>query len=357
MYEVPEAMLDDIAARPDEPGVWEVLTDYLLEHDAPGATLARCDLELFRGISNPLLLEALSEARARRPKLALEARNDFTALWRCGFVVRLQLTSGYAADRVKVLMEAPALRGLHHLRWQDTTARNESIFEGDFQRAPVSVPERMAQLMSSTTPHLRRFSLRLEGRRRPLPPSELSEVLCVLTAGLPKKVERVDLAVSELAEPPLGPLTALAQRVKALNLDGTSLVGLSVETVLGLVQSAPGCTFFLGGTGLSTRELAHPRVQWLAPDVVASLENEAGALTPLTPEHAHDGFSAPSWPQLSKYLKRELRGWSRADGSPIEGRALLLVDGEVWKFAAGEGRGEGENPQSNRRPARTAAVE
>ena len=140
MYEVPEAMLDDIAARPDEPGVWEVLTDYLLEHEAPGATLARCDLELFRGISNPQLLEALSAARAERPKLPLESRNDFAALWRCGFVVRLQLTSGYAAESVKSLLGAPALRGLHHLRWQDTTARNESIFEGDFQRPPVSIP-------------------------------------------------------------------------------------------------------------------------------------------------------------------------------------------------------------------------
>lgn len=334
MYEVPEAMLDDIAARPDEPGVWEVLTDYLLEHEAPGATLARCDLELFRGISNPQLLEALSAARAERPKLPLESRNDFSALWRCGFVVRLQLTSRYAAESVKSLLGAPALRGLHHLRWQDTTARNESIFEGDFQRPPVSIPRRMTELTAAAPLHLRRFSLRLEGRRRPLPPSELSEVLEVLTAGLPKKVERVDLAMSELAEPPVAPLTALAQRVKALNLDGTSLVGLSAEMVLGLVQSAPGCTFFLGGTGLSTRELVHPRVQWLAPDVVASLENEAGALIPLTPEHAHDGFSSPSWPQLLKYLKRELQGWSRADGSPIEDRALVLVDGEVWKFTA-----------------------
>jgi hypothetical protein len=328
-------MLADIAARPDELGVWEVLTDYLLEHDAPGATLARCDLELFRGISNPDLLAALAEARHRRPKLPLESRNDFTALWRCGFVVRLQLFSRFDPTQVKNLLAAPAVRGLHHLVWQDVTTQQLPVFfEGNQPRPPLPYRQHVEQLVQGVTPHLRRFSLRLETRRRPLSPGDVSEVLEVLAAGLPRKVERVDLSLSELAEPPLEPLLALAQRVKWLNLDGTSLRALSQDTVLRLVQSAPGCTFFLGGTGLSTRQLMHPRVEWLAPDVVASLENQAGALTPLTPEHPHDGFSAPSWPQLGKYLKRELQGWSRADGSPIEERALLLVDGEVWKFVA-----------------------
>ena len=77
---VPDALLDGIASQPDDPGVWEVLTDFLLEQDAPGATLARCDLELFRGISNPDLLGALSEARAKRPKLPFESYGGFDAL-------------------------------------------------------------------------------------------------------------------------------------------------------------------------------------------------------------------------------------------------------------------------------------
>ena len=81
MQPVPEALLDGIASRPEEVGVWEVLTDYLLEQDAPGATLARCELELFRGISNPDLLGALSDARARRPRLPFEPYGGFDAIY------------------------------------------------------------------------------------------------------------------------------------------------------------------------------------------------------------------------------------------------------------------------------------
>ena len=336
---VPDALLDGIAARPDDAGVWEVLTDWLLEQDAPGATLARCDLELFRGISNPDLLGALSDARAQRPKLPFEPYGGYDALWRCGYVVRLQLTSQLPAHQFAPLLAAPALRGLHHLRYEDLSAREggRAFFEG-LGGPPVS--QQMAQLCVAVTPQLRRFTLQLEERVMPLLPSDLSQVFDALAAGLPKKVERVDLSLPELSERSLDSLGALAQRLKQLNLDGTKMTALGPGALARMMDAAPGCTFFFAGTWRSPRDLEHPRAQWLAPEVVAWLEHEeTGVLVPLTPASAHDGFFAPSWPNVARSLKRELLGWSRRDaplpnGEPslLEDGALLLLEGAGWRF-------------------------
>ena len=336
MQPVPEALLDGIASRPEEVGVWEVLTDYLLEQDAPGATLARCDLELFRGISNPDLLGALADARSRRPRLPFEPYGGYDAIWRCGFVVRLHLSSRTPGSELTALLAAPALQGLHHLRFEDLSARGRSLFDELENPQEVLIPmaQQLSVLTSALPRHLRRFSLHLEERSLPLLSHDLSDVLEVLTTGLPRKLERVDLSLAELGEASVDPLIALARRVKVLNLDGTKLTALQETSVARLLESAPGCTFFLGGTGLSPRELVHPRAEWLAPDVVAWLENERGMFTPLTPSTPHDGFHSPSWPDLARYLKRELLGWSRRDGSMIDDRALLLIDGEVWKFSS-----------------------
>ena len=122
--------------------------------------------------------------------------------------------------------------------------------------------------------------------------------------------------------------------MKLINLDGTSLRALGEGSVLRLLDGAPDTTFVLGGTGLSQRQFVHPRVEWLAPDALAWLEDQHGAYTPLSAERPHDGFEAPSWRGLHQYLKRDLLGWARADGTLISDRALLLIDGEVWKFNA-----------------------
>lgn len=341
MLPVPDALLDGIAAQPDEVGVWEVLTDYLLEHDAPGATLARCDLELFRGISNPELLGALADARAQRLKLPHEPHGGFDATWRCGFVVKFSASTRLAGAQLVKVLGAPALAGLHHLRFEDTTpwagryTRLEAV-SGGASLPPIS--QRLNELCTAATSHLRRFSLHLELRTVPLLAPELTRALDALAAGLPKKVERVDLSLSELGEASVDALAALAKRVKQVNLDGTTLSVLQESSLHRLLDSAPQTTFFLGGTGLSSRQLSHPRVEWLAVDVVASLEDQHGALTPLSADQPHDGFESPSWPGLSSYLKRELLGWSRVDGSFIEDRALLLIDGQVWKFTSRERR-------------------
>lgn len=181
MHPVPAQLLDGIASRPDDVGVWEVLTDYLLEQDAPGATLARCDLELFRGISNPELLGALAEARAQRPRLPFEPGAGYDALWRCGYVVKLIVTTRMPGSHLEQLLAAPALAGLHHLHFLDTTPREgwRTYLEevgGGYER-PLPTPQRLAQLATAAPPHLRRFSLHLETRMVPLLPVELSRVL------------------------------------------------------------------------------------------------------------------------------------------------------------------------------------
>jgi hypothetical protein len=139
-----------------------------------------------------------------------------------------------------------------------------------------------------------------------------------------------------LEAPSLEALGVLAGRVRQLNLDGTRLTRLEPAVLRGLVDSAPGCTFFFGGTGRSSRELVHPRVQWLAPDVVAWLEHEqSGVVVPLTPSSPHDGFIAPSWRRLGRSLRRELLGWSRVEGASfvlIDDGAQLDLDDAIWRF-------------------------
>ncbi len=175
MLPVPDALLDGIVSQPDEAGVWEVLTDYLLEHDAPGATLARCDLELFRGISNPDLLGALAEARQQRPKLPFEPEGGYEAMWRCGYVVKLYASTRLPGHQLEKVLTAPALAGLHHLRFEDVSSRGQhTLFD---EERPLPIPRRLAQLCSAATPRLRRFSLHLERRAVPLFANELTLTL------------------------------------------------------------------------------------------------------------------------------------------------------------------------------------
>ena len=335
MAPVPGALLDGIAAQPDDPGVWEVLCDYLLEQDDPGATLARFDLELFRGISNPDLLGALVEARARRPRLPFEPYGGYDVSWRCGYVVRLQLSTEVSAEHVAPLLAENALRGLHHLRFEDRSLREGGrAFINELGGMPL--PARLNQLCGVMPSFLRRFSLDLEERMMPVLSAELTRVLNALTAGLPKKVERVDLALTQLEAPSLEALGVLARRVRQLNLDGTRLTHLDPAALRRVVEEAPDCTFFLGGTWRSSRELVHPRVQSLAPEVVAWLEHEeTGVVIPLTPSSPHDGFFAPAWRQLGRALRRELLGWSRVEGASqalIDDGAQLELDDALWRF-------------------------
>lgn len=329
MSVLPEAVLDGIAARPEDPGAWEVLADYLAEHDLPGATLARCDLELMRGISNPDLLADLAAARAKRPRLPREPWSGYDAHWRCGLVTRLHLDSWTDLDdALPALFAAPALRGLHHLRLDDEHGR---AFDPE---APLPLlRDRWALALQHVTPHLRRLSLGVT-LDRPRAPLVVAAALDAVARHLPPKLERLDLAIGSLSVEALPVLEALAARLQVLNLDGTTLERIPSLQWRALVDAAPSCRFFFGGTTLSPREWGAPHVEWLAPEVDAWLEHEVtGALVPLTPRSAHDGFRCLSWPGLERHLRRELQGWSLAAGAErLEDGALLALGGGSWRF-------------------------
>jgi len=324
---VPDSILDGVAARPDDVGVWEVLSDYLLEQDAPEAALARCDLELMRGISNPELLEQLSEARARRPKLPYEPWGGFSATWRCGFVVRLTLDARLPPEHVAEVLRARATRGLNTLVFEDSSGRNAARdFDWPGRMAvgepPRSIVQRVQALTGAVTPHLRRLSLRLEERFMPLLGNEQRDLLDALTASLPASTKRVDLALGTLDAFAVPSLLALARRLELLNLDGTLL---SSELLAALAEVHP--VLRVAGTGLS---LAGRDVSFFAPDVAAWLErDDTGAVIPLTPSTKAEGFDAPAWPALGRVLRCELLGWTVGQGVLDDG-ARLSVDGAVF---------------------------
>lgn len=322
MSPVPEALLDGIAARPDDVAVWEVLTDWLLETDAPTATLARCELELLRGISNPDLLEALADARAARPRLPDE---QLVATWRCGFVVRLSLPLNLPLMQSTAVLKAAPVRGLHHLRLEDRSAREgfRSLIEelGVFS---FELAERLRGLLGAAPPHLRRVSLNVLEHFGPLLPNHVSELIDVLTEALPPRVTQVDLALGELASPSLEALGRLLSRVESLNLDGTRL-SVKAADVSALLDAAPGHTLFVGGTGQSPRAWTDPRLQWLPPGTVGVLEDDAGVLVPLCSPPGASGYEALACPEVKTELSRDLE-WSHEDG------AVLLINRTRWRF-------------------------
>jgi hypothetical protein len=324
---VPDAILDGLAARPDDVGVWEVLSDFLLEQDAPEATLARCDLELMRGISNPELLEQLSEARAKRPKLPHEPWGGFSALWRCGFLVRLTLDSRLSPMQVAAVLRARAAQGLHQLVFEDVTSLTGGLdFSAPVRLAvgdlPLTVVSVVRILAGAATVHLRRLSLRFTQRFVPLLPTEQRDILEALTQTLPPSTRRVDLALGRLDALAVPALLALAGRLEVLNLDGTALQEPFVESL-----GAAHATLRLGGTGLSPRALPAPTLQWFSPDVTAWLEREdSGVVFPLTPSTRVEGFDAPSFQTLGRVLRCELLGWTVGRGVLDDG-ARFALDG------------------------------
>jgi hypothetical protein len=323
----PDAILEQLAARPDDLAAWQVLTDFLLETGAPTASLAMCELELLRGISNPDLLEELAAARARREKLPHEPWGGYAAVWRCGFVTRLLLSLQSRADLGAVLRAEP-VRALHHLVLSDDSGRfGAPLFATDAEAGAGPLVERLRAPLVAVTPHLRRFSLRLEERYRPVSPPEQRALLSALKELLPSKLERLDLSLGVLHESSQDALQALLARVPLVNLDGTALPW--TPGFAEVLQRA-GARVCLAGTGLSPRTFEAK--EWLAPDVTAWLEREdSGALVPLTAATTPEGFESPAWPDLRSVLRRELEGWSVGE-QPLESGAALQVLGYAVTF-------------------------
>ena len=297
---IPDEILARIAAFPDDLSGWQVLTDHLLETGAPDATLALCELELLRGISNPDLIADLAEARRARTRLPYESFL-LAPQWRCGFLVRatLRLTD-LDPDFPQTLSAQPA-RGLHALTLIDPTE------------------DELRALLRATTPHLRRCSLRLEDRFESIGPTLQRRLLEELFRALPAKVAWLDLSLGELLTDAEAALLALARKVPFLSLDGTRLTN-HLEFAATLPRHVA-----MGGTGLSPRTAPFVTT-WLAPDVEAWLERgPTGEVVPLTPSLGVDGFHAPSWPMASRYVQRRMRGWSMDDGATRDARDETFV--------------------------------
>lgn len=327
MTAVPDVILESLAARPEDVGVWQVLTDFLLENGAPGASLAMCELELMKGISNPDLLGELAHARATREKLPHEPWGGYPATWKCGFVVRLQLNLQSRSGDSPAVLRAGAVRGLHQLVLVDDSGRFDAPLFGTEGEVVPSLSERLATLLGAVTPHLRRLSLRIEERFVRPSAEEQRALLRRLLEVLPPRLERVDLALGALHELAVEPLLGLITRVGVVNLDGTLL-----PSSPGLADQLqrPGRQVFLAGTGLSPRTVAAK--DWLAPEVGAWLEREdTGALVPLTHATNAEGFEAPAWPALRAYLRRDLLGWV-VSGELIDPGAVLNFDGVLSVF-------------------------
>lgn len=330
---VPDFILESIAARPEDVGVWQVLTDFLLENDAPGASLAMCELELMKGISNPDLLGQLADARAQRPKLPDEPWGGYAALWKCGFVVRLQLSlQSHRFESLPNMLRAPAVRGLHMLVLVDDSGRFGAPLYAmpDEPAFQWTVDGRVGALLEAAPPFLKRVAIHVEERRGgDVDPSQQSALISRLITSMPKKLERLDLSMGTLHEGAQPQLLELARRVPLLNLDGTTLPHNPgyVEQLV-----AAGKHVCLAGTGLPLNEFEGVVKHWLAPDVCASVQRlDTGALIPLTPLTRAEGYEVPSWPNLRGTLQRDLFGWSvgeRVLGTTAE----FSVDGVEVKF-------------------------
>jgi len=311
---LPDAILDDIAARPGDLGAWQVLTDLLLETEDPAAQLALCELELMKGISNPDLLETLARERAARPKLPHEPSwGGFEAQWRCGFLVKLVLDLAPDAGRYAETLGAQRARTLHHLLLQ---VREPQLF-GVATGEPRHVGPALAQVLGGAK-GVRRLSLDARSA------TDQTALLGHLLGAVPPKLGWLDLKLGALHESLDAVLVELVRRVPLVSFDGTSLaahVGLAEQLV------AAGQRVVLGGTGLSPQTAPFVK-DWLAPDATHWLEREAdGVVVPLTPHARADGFDCPAWPEVMAGLKRDLLGWSWFN-RPVE-------DGQVLQFSNG----------------------
>ena len=320
--QVPDVILDGLAARPDDPGVWQVLTDFLLENGAPGASLAMCELELMKGISNPDLLEELARARDQRPALPKEPYGGYPALWRCGFVVRLTLRRSDLKDPITELLRAPAVQGLHMLSLVDEMDRWDGL-----GRVMETADRFLAEALEACPPRLRRLFIDFNKRGSPLSGPQQRLFLATLTRLLPPSVQRVDLVFGALHRDAHAPLLELASRVERLNLDGTRLA--KEPTFLRELLDA-GTHVYLGGTGLALDDVTDTPVEWLAPEVAAWVErHDTQEVVPLTPSLTPDGYASPGWPQLQGTLTRDLMGWSVGAQPVGTGSRFRVVDVEA----------------------------
>jgi hypothetical protein len=323
---IPDVILDGLAARPDDPAVWQVLTDFLLENDAREAPLARLELDLMRGFSDPDRIGEFAAARGLRSMLPGEPWRSYSALWRCGFAVKLTLDLGWPAADLRAAASSRGVQGLHALTLTQRNPHPEAVVP---EEAPLAA--RLRDLQPVIPRFLRRLSLRLEGLTLARREVEQSEVLLAVLDLLPPSVAQLDVALGRLEPASYAAVLALAQRVKALVLDGTVLDPRYAPLVSDWL--ATGCEVFLGGTRLDSRLPEFAAAQWVPPTCRAWLvDEEEGTVTPITEADNRSVFEVISNPLVARWLRRDLGGWTWAERPLDDGDVVALGDDTPLRF-------------------------
>ncbi len=310
--EIPEAMLDGIAAAPDEPGAWQVLSDWMLEVDHPLAMYVRCELELFRGVSSPEYLGAYATERAALSPRVREL--GFGLTWRCGLVVRAVVRP----DHFREVAAAPELASLHALR----------LKLGEYAVQSAWVPD-VRLVLARVSPRLRSLSIEAETHR--FGRKTVTDLLDACRAR-PALGQRLRLCLGrDAAKEVLEGLPALAAAGWGeISLEGTRIPGVHAAHLGARLAALPtGCRLVVSGTGLSPDDLQHPALEWLDPEAPAWWEQvDTRATIPVRAE----GLLAADWyPGALRQVSRSV-GWLHGHRTELEDGAVVEADGRAWRF-------------------------
>lgn len=318
---IPDVILDGMAARPDDPGVWQVLTDYLLENEATEAPLARLELDLMLGLSDPDRIGEFAAARALRSKLPGEPYRSYSALWRCGFAVKLKLDLAMPPADLRDALSSRGVQGLHALTLEDRSTVSRRLGRDDPE--PRTLVSKLRDVQGVVPRFLRRLSLRLEARPLRDRAVEQRELLETLLELLPPSLTQLDLALGQLEPTSFSAVRALAQKTKALVLDGSPIDPKHVPLVAEWLELTE---VFLGGTRLDARIPELAAAQWVPPTCRAWLVGEEdGTVTPITEADNRSVFEIISNPLVARWLRRDLGGWTW--------RGQVVDDGDVLEPA------------------------
>lgn len=309
---IPEAMLDGIAAAPDDAGAWQVLSDWMLEVDHPLAAYVRAELELFRGVSNPEYLGDYAEARQALSRRVREL--GFGLTWRCGLVVRAVVRP----DHFREVAAAPELAALPALR----------LKLGEYAVQSSWAPD-VRLVLARVSPRLRSLSLEADPQR--LAPQTVTDLVDACRAR-PPHGERLRLCLGrDAAKPVLEGLPALAEAGwRQVSLEGTRVPGVFAARLGTLLEHLPReFRLVVSGTGLSPGDLQHPALEWLAPDAPAWWEQvDSHATIPVRP----DGVLDADWYPSSLRQVSLSVGWLHRHRTELDEGTVVEADGRAWRF-------------------------
>lgn len=314
---IPEAMLDGIAAAPDDAGAWQVLSDWMLEVDHPMASYVRAELELFRGVSNPEYLDDYAEARQATSRRVREL--GFGLTWRCGLVVRAVVRP----DHFREVVPAPELAALHALR----------LKLGEYAVQSSWAPD-VRLVLARVSPRLRTLSLEVDTRH--LTPKTVTDLVDACRAR-PARGERLRLCLGrDAAKPVLDGLPALAEAGwRRVSLEGTRVPGVLAAWLGPLLDKLPReFRLVVSGTGLSPDDLQHPALEWLAPDAPAWWEQVDSHAT--IPVRADGILDADWYPASLRQVSLAAGCWLHAERTELDEGTVVQADGRAWRFRLSE---------------------